>query len=190
MFKSKKQFRYKGFDYSQPGFYFVTICTKNREFFFGDIVKGEMHFSKIGFMAEKLWQEIPISFSIARLDKYVVMPNHIHLVIEIIKDYGQIESCNGDVEMPINTKEEDVSEGSSRNLQPLKKNSLSSIINHFKGGLKKFCNKNNLEYFAWQDKFYDHIIRDENDLDRIRQYIDQNIVKWDRDRNNRENLFM
>ena len=74
-------------------------------------------------------------------------------------------------------------------IQPLVKNSLSSIINHFKGNVKRFCNNNDLE-FAWQSRFHDRIIRNDDELNRIRRYIIDNPLKWELDRNNLENLLM
>ncbi len=83
LYKSQKQYRYKEYDYSQDGFYFVTICCKNREMFFGDVVVGKMQLSEIGKIAEKFWLEIPDHFSFVKLDKFIIMPNHIHGIIEI-----------------------------------------------------------------------------------------------------------
>ena len=82
-YKSQKQYRYKGYDYAQDGFYFVTICCKNREMFFGDVVAAKTQLSEIGKIAEKYWLEIPDHFPFVKLDKFVIMPNHIHGIIEI-----------------------------------------------------------------------------------------------------------
>lgn len=171
-YKDKKQYRCKGYDYSQEGFYFVTICAKNREIFFGEIINGEIKFSEIGLAADKFWREILNHFSFVGLDKFVVMPNHVHGIIQI------------------NNNRRNAPRRVPTGIQPLVKNSLSSIVNHFKGNVKRFCNKNNLEYFAWQSRFHDRIIRNENELNRIRQYIIDNPLKWELDRNNLENLFM
>ncbi|PIP28508.1 MAG: transposase [Candidatus Moranbacteria bacterium CG23_combo_of_CG06-09_8_20_14_all_35_22] len=171
-YKNKKQYRCKNYDYSQSGYYFVTICTKNREMFFGDVKNEEMKLSEIGLVAEKFWKETSVRFSIVNLNEYVVMPNHIHGIIEIGDD-----GRNAPRRVPTG-------------IQPLIKNSLSSIINHFKGNVKKYCNKNNLEYFAWQPRFHDRIIRNDGELNRIREYIINNPRKWESDRNNQDNLFM
>jgi REP element-mobilizing transposase RayT len=125
-YKDKKQYRYKRYDYSQEGLYFVTICTKDRGMFFGDVINEKMKLSEIGISVEKFWCEIPNIFSILKLDKYIVMPNHIHGIIKIDDDRR-----NAPRRVPTG-------------IQPLVKNSLSSAINHFKGNVKRFCNKNNL----------------------------------------------
>jgi len=82
-YKSQKQYRYKGYDYSQDGFYFVTICCKNREMFFGDVVAGKMQLSEIGEIVKKFWLKIFDHFPFVKLDKFIIMPNHIHGIIEI-----------------------------------------------------------------------------------------------------------
>ncbi len=172
-YKDKKQYRLKGYDYSQGGFYFITICTNNRECFFGKIVNGKMKLSEIGLIADKFWQEIPDRFPVMKIDEYIVMPNHVHGIIIINAD--QRRNAPWRV--------------STLGIQPLIKNSLSSVVNHFKGNTKRYCNKNNLE-FVWQPRFHDHIIRDEGELYRIRQYIVNNPSKWGSDRNNSVDLFM
>jgi len=169
-YKIKKQYRYKGYDYSQGGFYFVTICAKNREMFFGDIKNEKMELSEIGVAADRCWQEIPRNFLTVDLDEYVVMPNHVHGIIIIRRNAPRRVPTECD-----------------SGLKPLIKDSLSSIVNHYKGGLKKFCNNNNLE-FVWQPRFHDRIIRNEEELNRIRQYIIDNPTKWDWDRNNLRNV--
>ncbi len=78
--------RLKNWDYGWNGSYFITICTKNREIFFGNIVNNEMHYSEIGEIAKKYWQEIPDHFPFVVLDVYVVMPNHMHGIVIIDKD--------------------------------------------------------------------------------------------------------
>ena len=141
---------------------------------FGDIINSKMKLSEIGLAADKFWREIQNHFLFVRLDEFVVMPNHVHGILQIGENYN----CrNAPRRVPTG-------------IQPLIKNSLSSIINHFKGNVKRFCNKNNSEYFVWQSRFHDRIIRNEDELNRIRQYIIDNPLKWELDRNNLENLFM
>lgn len=183
-YKSQKQYRYKEYDYSQDGFYFVTICCKNREMFFGDIKNGKMQLSEIGKIAEKFWLEIPDHFIFMKLDKFVIMPNHIHGIIEI--DNCRNNCRNAPRRVPVNNAssvgmnasvEKNAPRRVPTGIQPLVNNSLSSVINHFKGNIKRFCNKNNLEYFAWEARFHDRIIRNNNELNRIRQYIINNPEK-------------
>ena len=214
-YKSQKQYRRKGYDYSQDGFYFVTICCKNREMFFGNIKNEKMQLSEIGKIAEKFYLEIPNHFQFVKLDKFVIMPNHIHGIIEIDNRRNAPWRIPTMRRVPVNNKqiaktntsimatnvplyigknmpavEQNAPRRVPTGIQPLVKNSLSSVINHFKGNTKRFCNKNNLEYFAWQSRFHDRIIRNDDELNRIRQYITDNPLKWELDKNNFENLYM
>jgi len=197
-FKLKRQFRLPGYDYSRPGFYFITICTKNRERFFGKIINEKMLLSNIGEIVKKYWLELPKSFDNIYLDEYIIMPNHVHVVIEIMDSWCRPAPWRG---FAVSTPwrgfvHVDGFANDSQNIptpptiKPLSKNSLSSIINHFKGNVKRHCNKNNLSFFEWQPKFYDRIIHDEFALFKIREYIKLNPEKWFRDRNNVEGIFM
>ena len=179
LYKNKyriKSTRLKDWDYSSDGYYYVTICTKNREYYFGDILDGKMILSKTGIIAEKCWCEIPDHFPFIVLDEYIIMPNHIHGIIQIKHD------LNNDVGMHKNVETQDFA--SLRNPQngkfgPQSKN-LASIIRGFKIGITKIVNKNNID-FVWQPRYYDHIIRDEEDLNIIREYIINNPLNWDDD---------
>lgn len=176
-YKDKKQYRYKGYDYAQDGFYFVTICVKNREMFLGGAINGKIKLSEIGLAADKFWREIPNHFLFVKLDEYVVMPNHVHGIIIIENNTQNVGTQNFAFLPEYQNK-----------FGPQSKN-LSSIIRGFKIGVTKYANNNNLE-FAWQSRFHDRIIRNENELNCIRQYIINNPLKWELDRNNLENLFM
>ncbi|MDD5291282.1 MAG: transposase [Patescibacteria group bacterium] len=178
-YKDKKQYRYKGYDYSKDGLYFVTICTKDRELYFGDIVNEKMQLSKIGRAAERFWLEIPRHFPFVGLDEFIIMPNHIHGIIKIENVGTQNVGTQNFVFLQ---------EGYQNKLGPQSKN-LSSIIRGFKIGVKKFCTSNNI-VFAWQARFYDRIIRNEKELNNIRQYIINNPLKWELNRNHAANLFM
>jgi len=187
-FKNKytiKSVRLEGYDYSQNGMYFVTICTKNRQEFFGSIVDEKMMLSEIGKMANEFWQEIPKHFPFVKIDEFIIMPNHIHGILEI--NWNIIGGTSPDVETQ-----------NFASLQPGKtyKNkfgsqskNLASIIRGFKAGVKKYATMNNI-YFHWQSRFYDCIIRNDEYLNRIREYIQTNPKMWQRDRNNPENIFM
>jgi REP element-mobilizing transposase RayT len=171
-FVPKKQIRLQNYDYTQPGYYFVTICTEGRMEYFGQIINGQMNKSEIGITAEKLWRQIPISYGFVSLDESIIMPNHLHGIV-IINPHEN----NG------------VPWHAATGLQPLVKDSLQSIINHYKGAVKKECNRSSLD-FLWQSKFYDHVIRKDESLDKIRKYIQNNPLKWELDRNNPESLWM
>ncbi len=175
-YKDKKQFRYQGYDYSQDGYYFVTICTKNRKFYFGLVVNEKNNLSDIGKIVEQYRQKIPEHFPFVKLDEFIVMPNHIHGII-IIKN-----------NMTIGTQNLAFLQEYQNKFGPQSKN-LSSIIRGFKIGVTKSVRDNNLE-FNWQSRFHDRIIRNDDELNNIRQYIIDNPIKWELDRNNLDNLYM
>jgi putative transposase len=164
--KNGKLNRLKNFDYSQNGMYFVTICVKNREHFLGEITKNKMHLSDIGKITRKCWQEIPSHFPHISLDEFIVMPNHIHGIIEII-NVGNNNYCS----LPPNCS---LPNQKKYPWQTIWSRSLSSAIRGFKIGVTKWCNQNNHEYFSWQRSFHDRVIRNDHELNRIREYIFNN----------------
>jgi REP element-mobilizing transposase RayT len=177
-YPNRKLNRLNGYDYSQDGYYFVTICTKNREHFFGEIKNAEMQLNEYGEFAKKCWLEIPIHFSHVILDEFIIMPNHIHgiLIIENKNTTNMVGNKNF-CSLPWQTK--------------LSK-SLSSVIRGFKIGVTKFFREKNNYEFSWQKSFYDHIIRDEKALFKIREYIQNNPLKWklEKDRNHLTNIVL
>jgi len=181
----RKLNRLKGYDYSQNGFYFITICTKNRNKFFGEITGAKMELSEIGKIAQKCWEEIPLHFPDAESDEFIVMPNHIHGII-IIKNSSTVGNKNF-CSIPDNAESNNYC---SAQWQTKWARSLSSIMRGLKIGVTKWCRNNYFSQFAWQKSYYDHIIRDEESLQKIREYIINNPSQWEQDRNNPENLWM
>ncbi len=164
--------RLQNWDYAWPAMYFVTICTKNRHCNLGDIKNGWVYLSEIGKIVFKYWLEIENHFDNINLDDWIIMPNHLHGII-VIKDDKDFDNCR-DTTCHVSTK---------REFGYTVPKSLSSIIQAFKASVKRECNKNNF-YFQWQPNYYEHIIRDENDYDRIKKYIAFNPLNWFYDRNN------
>ncbi len=183
LFKGKyriKSIRHPDWDYSSAGWYFVTICTKDRREFFGEIKNGIMALNEIGCVVAGFWQEIPNHFPFVRLDEWGVMPNHVHGII-IINNNRRDEAMPR-LYMGNYTKMSQISP---------KPKSLPVIIGSFKSIVTKMINQKypNI-HFQWQSRFYDHIIRNEKSLDDIREYIHFNPNKWESDRNNPEGLWM
>jgi len=175
-FKKYKPYsiRLKYYNYSCPGEYFVTICTKDRINYFGKINKNhKMILSEIGKIAEKYWLEIPKHFSNTELDIYQIMPNHIHGIIKIIVETRHGASLQND--------------NFENKFGGLPKQSLFAIINHFKGAVKRYVNKNNIK-FIWQSSYYEEIIRNEKHYSKIYDYILSNPQTWDKDENNPKNF--
>lgn len=161
--------RLKNWDYSSTGYYFVTICTKDKQYYLGEIYNNIMKLSKIGEVAYQYWIEIPKHFPFAMLDKFVVMPNHLHGIIVIQKT---VETQN-------------LASLQNNKFGPQSKN-LASIIRGYKIGVKKWATTNNI-IFHWQKSYYDHVIRNEKSLSKIREYIINNSLKWELDIENKIN---
>ncbi|NET70439.1 MAG: transposase [Sphaerospermopsis sp. SIO1G2] len=175
-------------DYSQNGWYFVTICTYEREWLFGDVVNGQVHLSTIGQIAQKFWAEIPQHSKHTYIDAYVIMPNHIHGIIIIDNP-----ECR-DLVRNISTTSDDYFDDTDvyRNLSKIspKAGSLSVVIRSYKAAVTRWCNMNNYQNFAWQKRFFDRIIRADGSVDKIREYIINNPLKWEHDKNNSSGLWM
>lgn len=162
-----KSARLPNWDYGSNGMYFITICTQNQEHFFGDIVGGEMQLKEIGEMVETEWLK---TFEMRKdmnlqIGEFVVMPNHFHAIIMI-----------GDNEYNTQTKNK---------FGPQSKN-LASIVRGFKSSVTMFARKNGNIDFAWQSRFYDHIIRNKKSFNNITNYIINNPKKWDEDKFNKK----
>ena len=178
--------RLPSWDYGANAPYFVTICTKNREKFFGKIINNSVRLSPIGKIAQKYWLEIPKHFPFVKLDKFIIMPNHIHGIIIINKNVETQYFVSPKNTNDPNVKTQNIAGTNveTQNIASLQKNkfgpqsqNLASIVRGFKSGVKSYTTKNNLE-FAWQPRYYDHIIRDYESLERIRKYIQLNPNRW------------
>ncbi|MBL1177186.1 transposase [Pantanalinema sp. GBBB05] len=177
----RQSIRLKGYDYSSPGAYFITICTHQRQCLFGEIVDGEMRLNALGQLVSDEWMR---SCSIRReidFDAWVIMPNHIHGLVWIhLSDVPQnLVGANG--RLPLH--EASHSTNQDRLVPPMKPRSLSSFIAGFKSATTKRINltRNAAGTPVWQRNYYDHIIRSEASLCRIRQYIQNNPLSWQQD---------
>lgn len=181
--------RLRSWDYAADAWYFVTICTHNRTHNFGEIANDAMRLSLIGKMAQKYWEEIRSHFVGIDLDEYVIMPNHMHGIIVINKQdaTSTVGTRHGASLQPTtgNTPEE-----AANTFGPLKKNSLQAIINQYKGAVTRWCRKSGHAEFAWQPRYYDHVIRNEETLYKIREYIGNNPLKWSLDKENAAGAWM
>jgi len=151
--------RHPHHDYASPGYYFVTICTKNRVHWFGEIMKGVMVLNELGKIAVREWLRTGELRANVRLDEFVMMPNHFHGIVEILDFAGGRDAPAG------------------RLYENVK---LGIIINQFKMTVTKQIRKTTTD-FAWQTRYHDHIIRDNGALERIRAYIRDNPVNWHED---------
>jgi REP element-mobilizing transposase RayT len=183
--------RLPGWDYAGAGWYFVTICTRNHECLFGDIVDGEMRLSSIGEIVAEEWQKTPDIRPNVVLDEWVIMPNHLHGIIVILEspDRSVVGASRRPVETsrrPVETSRRDVSTTTSPPPR-LQAGSLGAIVGQIKSVCTKRIRAAGHTEFGWQSRFYDHIIRDEGALQRIREYIANNPATWADDRINPAN---
>ena len=168
----RRSIRLKGYDYRQAGAYFVTICTKNRACWFGAVADGEMQLNDAGRAAQASWDELPIRFPNLRLDVFVVMPNHIHGIIIVGAQF--IAPGNS------SPSRSDGARQGAMNRAP----TLGEIVRTFKAVSTRVIRQTIIPDFAWQRNYYEHVIRDEDSLNRIRQYILDNAGRWAFDREN------
>lgn len=174
--KQRKSIRLNGFDYSQEGLYFVTICTNNQVCFLGEVLNDEMVLTDAGRLVEKWWLKLPDKFPNIELDYYVVMPNHFHGIISIVG----ADPCV----CPDNLTGEHAGSPLQSIMQWFKTMSTNEYIRGVKQlGWMPFNRK------FWQRSYYEHIIRNEKELNRIREYIQNNPLKWELDRENPESKY-
>lgn len=174
----RKSIRLKEYDYSQNGGYFVTICVQNRKNLFGEIKNQSMFLNDVGTMIEMWWKKLPIKYSQISLDAYVIMPNHFHGII-IINTVGASHVGAHD-------KVIDDSRMQRAGTRPAP--TIGDIVGGFKSitthayilGVKE-KHWEPFEKRLWQRNYYEHVIRDEQDANRVREYIQNNPLNWEKD---------
>lgn len=187
------------------GAYYITICTKNREHYFGEIVGGavcdrdvarrvsttngntdepEMQLSEIGKIATENFQNVSVHYPYAEIPLFVVMPNHIHAIVII--DGGKIPYDRG-----VGMRRDHVETRRATSLRTEQMTDianmqgwLSVVIGGLKSAVTHSANEKNIE-FAWQTRFHDRIVRDQNELNRIAEYIENNVANWHLDELNK-----
>ncbi len=189
----RKSIRLKTYDYSQTGWYYITICTNNREETLGRIPEpGKMILNKKGEIALKYWEEIIEHYENVKLDIFIIMPNHIHGIIEINNNnVGAIHElpASSAINEPF-THDEQIKDISSRigqnNRKISRKMLIPKIIGRFKMQSAKQINllRNTQGQPVWQRNYYEHIITSDKAHNNIREYIENNPYNWDDDRNN------
>ena len=168
----RRSIRLEGYDYSRAGAYFVTVCTNNREYLFGNIVNDEAVLSEYGKIVENVWCNLTDHYQNIKMDKFIVMPNHIHGII-ILMDMDDVGA--GFKPAPTGL---------------MKYYPLSEIIRAFKTFSARHVNelRKTQGISVWQRNYHEHIVRNENELNRIREYIMNNPLRWQYDRENPDNI--
>jgi putative transposase len=177
LFKNKyrtESTRIKDFDYSSNNWYYVTINTKNFINYFGKVNQKKVILNKLGYVVKEQWLKISDIRTGVELDYFIIMPNHLHGII-IINEATESKKVKTHRDASL--------------LNPICINSLSNIIRGFKSSVTKNIHLLGFDKFNWQPRYYDHIIRNEKDLERIRKYIQINPIKWEFEKANSENIF-
>ena len=174
----RRSIRLRGYDYTQAGAYFLTICTQYRECLFGEVIEDKIVLNDAGRMIQSIWDELPGHYLGVDIDAYVTMPNHIHGIIVLTDDINGLE-----VHPP---------SGQARGPAPTL--SLSDVVHRFKSLTTARYRHGVMEQNwlpfpgkLWHRNYYEHIIRNDDELNRVREYIAWNPARWIDDENNPDN---
>jgi len=180
----RKNLRLENYDYSLTGAYFLTICTEHMKCLFGDIANGAMELNELGSAVERAWLSIPEHFPRAELDEYVVMPNHLHGIVSLMPETGAVIPKEF-FSSPRWTDSSPDSKRKSFKRGP-KPGSIPAIVGAFKATASRRINelRGTPNRPVWQRNYYEHIIRSERSLLRIREYVANNPLRWTLDRLN------
>ena len=181
----RRSIRLHGYDYAQAGAYFVTVCTQARACLFGEVVDGEMGLNYAGRIVQSTWNELPDHYCGVDLDAFVVMPNHVHGIILLTDDatspqpHPLAEIASEPVGAGFKPARPDAA-------TPSRRHPLPEIIRGFKTFSSKHINESRGTpgVPVWQRSYYEHVIRNAESLDGIRQYIAKNPARWAFDREN------
>ncbi len=200
----RRSIRLRGYDYSQQGAYYITLVTQTRKSLFGEIADGEMRLNEAGQMIQLTWNELPQRFPNVKLDEFVVMPTHIRAIIVITDKMNPDDERAGIKPAPTNAiREQMLDVGATLVVAPdvrdPNKDSHDPTLGNIIGAWKSIVtdkyirgvHQSKWEPFhrrLWQRGYYDHIIRDEQDLNRIREYIVNNPLRWETDEENPKNI--
>jgi len=193
----RQSIRLKGYDYTQPGGYFVTLATDRHQFFFGELRAGRVLLNRAGQVAQACWQAIPAHFANVALDAFIVMPNHVHGIL-IIEETdladGAVGAKHASPLQPASLHKPPLpnlplqNDAQNENNPPrgTTSGSISAIVQAYKSAVTQRINalENTPGGILWQRGFYEHILRDDAELDRIRGYILANPQNWETDEEN------
>ena len=183
----RKSIRLKGYDYSQAGLYFITICVQDRKCLFGKIENDEMILNDAGKIADECWLEIPNHFPNAVLHEYIVMPNHVHGIVELTQN--NVANVGAENFLPLQPPNKlQPNEPQQNAFQKMIPRSIGSIVKGFKIGVTKWFRNNSVgvekfqPFKLWQRNYHEHISRDEQSYQRISEYIINNPKNWKEDK--------
>ena len=180
----RRSIRLKGYDYSQEGLYFITICCQDRVHLFGKIEDCKMMLNEAGKIASECWSAIPEHFPNVVVHEYVIMPNHVHGILEIVPPTIRAKNLS-----PKQQPENSASIG-AKNISSIPSpqqpkgtsKTIGSIVRGFKIGVTKWMRQNTDVHVVWQRNYYENIIRNDEAYNTISDYIANNPANWDSDR--------
>ncbi len=178
----RRSIRLRGYDYTQEGVYFLTICSYQRKCVFGDVIDDHMMLNKLGSIAEECWRNIPDHFPQVELDEFVVMPNHVHGIIVIVGDSTNARTVGARHALPdLPTQTTPPRAASFGKPVP---GSVGIIVGSFKSAASRRINllRDTPGAPVWQRNYHEHIIRSEKTYNFIRQYVLDNPSLWEEDR--------
>ncbi len=181
--------RWQKWDYSWVGAYFITICTKNHNRNFGNIINGEMLLLGTGILADVFWHEIKNHAKNVELGEFVVMPNHVHGILVLNgndndDNVGDNMGDNVQTGYALSVKQQQQPNTPSigqQRFQNIGNNSVSAIIGSYKSAVTKHAHRLGMQ-FVWQERFHDHVIRNTEEFQRISEYIKNNPRNWESDK--------
>jgi len=173
----RKSVRLKGYDYAQSGYYFITICTRNRELLFGKIDDGEMILSSNGIIANCEASRVASHYHGIEIHNYVIMPNHVHLMIAV----ARLAVVGAPLAAPVAQDMSAVSltgDAGAASGAP----TIGNIIRGYKSGVSRLAG-----FSLWQRNYYEHIVRNDKECNSINEYINMNPLLWEADCHNPNN---
>lgn len=166
----RRSIRLPDYDYTTPGAYFVTVCAHENRCLFGKVIEGKIILNELGNIVVQCWQEIPEHFPKSELDEFIVMPNHVHGLLIFN------ENCRGIA----------CYAPTATGFGKMVPGSLPALIRSFKSAVTRKVNKirRTPGVPVWQRGYYEHVVRRADKINRIREYILQNPLRWEYDREN------
>ncbi|MCC6158352.1 MAG: transposase [Deltaproteobacteria bacterium] len=185
----RRSIRLRGYDYSLPGAYFVTLCVSGRLCLFGDVFDDEVRLTTAGEIARIRWSELPGRFGHIALSDFIVMPNHIHgILINELDTYDRAPDSST-VRTVVGARfiapnSEAIAANSPSTAHSARAPTLGNIVRAFKATTAREIREHVDPAFAWQRNYYERVIRDDDEMKRIRKYIIENPIRWNIDRDN------
>ena len=177
----RRSIRLRGYDYAQAGAYFITICTHNRTHLFGTIAAGTVLTNAAGNAAADCWLQIPVHFPNVELDQWVIMPNHIHGILVITTPIKGEFVAGVHAAANLTSPAKEKPQSPHRPQPSGTAGTIGSIVRGFKIGVTNWHRRQSIAAPIWQRNYWEHIVRDESQMQRIQNYIINNPAQWDTD---------